>query len=84
MKNDDNYFKSLFSKNYETIKNGNKSKKKNYKNILVKNIMTLDKRLFIHINYIASLIPNKNIMTQKKTKYIPSSLQIKRDIFFSK
>ena len=83
LKNDDNYFKSLFSKNYETIKNGNKNKKKNYKNILVKNIMTLDKRLFIHINYIASLIPNNNIMTQKKTKYIPSSLQIKREIFFS-
>lgn len=28
LKNDDNYFKSLFSKNYETIKNGNKNKKK--------------------------------------------------------
>ena len=83
LKNDDNYFKSLFSKNYETIKNGNKNKKKNYKNILVKNIMTLDKRLFIHINYIASLIPNNNIMTQKKNKYMPSSLRIKRDIFFS-
>jgi len=83
LKNDDNYFKNFFSKSNENLQNENKKKKKNYKNILVKNIMTSDKRLFIHINYIASLIPNKNIMIQKKTKYISSLLQIKRDIFFS-
>ena len=83
LKNDDNFFKTLFSCKNENSKNENQKKKKNYKNILVKNIMTLDKRLFIHINYISSLMPNNNIMTQKKTKYISSLLMIKRDIFFS-
>jgi hypothetical protein len=83
LKNDDNYFKTIFSKNSENLKNENKSKKKNYKNILVKNITTLDKRVFIHINYIASLIPNNNIMIQKKDKYISSLLRTQRDIFFS-
>ena len=79
LRNDDNFFKIFFSKKIEN----QKKKKKNYKNILVKNIMTLDKRLFIRINYIASLIPNKNIMIEKNTKYKSSLLQIKRDIFFS-
>ena len=58
----------------------NKNKKKNYRNILVKNIKTSDKRLFIHINYIFSLSKKKN---KNNKSYDINTLLIKRNIFFS-
>ena len=79
--NNDNYFINFINKNNKNVINVNKIVKKNYKNILVKNIITSDKRLFIHINYIDSLIQNKEKnITQK---YDFNLLSINRDIFFS-
>ena len=54
---------------------------KNYKNILVKNIATLDKRLFIHINYIFCLSSKNNSIKNKK--YENNFLITKRNIYFS-
>jgi hypothetical protein len=70
--------KELINKQKEN--NQNNTKKKNYKNILVKNIKTSDNRLFIHINYIFSLSQKININNKI---YGINLLQIKRDIFFS-
>ena len=77
-KNNDNYSINFINKNN---KNMNKIVKKNYKNILVKNIKTSDKRLFIHINYIVSFIQNNDKNVAKK--YDINLLLIKREIFFS-
>lgn len=52
------------------------SEKKIYKNILVKNIVTSDKRLFIHINYISLYNKNKNIISNKKMLYINLHIEI--------
>ena len=77
LKVNNNYYRTFIN----TInKNENQNKKKDYRNILVKNIKTLDKRLFIHINYIFSL-SHKNIINKKK--YDINLLEIKRNIFFS-
>ena len=61
-------------------KNFNENKKKRYRNILVKNIKTSDKRLFIHINYIFSLSQYNNINNKK---YDINLFEMKRNIFFS-
>ena len=75
---DDNDFNNI--PDIENIEN--KSPKKNYKNILVKNIVTLDKRLYIHINYIFS-ISMTNSLKNKNKKYENDVLIIKRNIIFS-
>ena len=80
------YFKQFINDNdynYIDLDNENKNKKKNYKNILVKNIVTLDKRLFIHINYIFSLYSQNTLNINKKDKYDHDLLDIKRIIVFS-
>ena len=60
---------------YKTSKINNKTK-----NILEKNIVTSDKRLFININYISNLsYENKS---KSKSKYKNTSLTIKRNIYF--
>ena len=79
LKHNNNYFKN-FMENYDDINNYNKKEKKNYKNILVKNIQTLDKRLFIHINYIYSLYQGE---IKKNEKYEQNLLILERNIFFS-
>ena len=66
-----NYFNTI-SNNNNKDKNNNEIKY--FKNILVKNIITSDKRLFIHINYIFSHRSN-NI----KKKYDIKTLKIKRN-----
>ena len=67
-----NYFNTISNNN--NIKDNNNNEKKYFKNILVKNIVTSDKRLFIHINYIFSHKSN-NI----KKKYDIKALKIKRN-----
>ena len=82
LKLNNNYFQTFINNDNNNSKNKNyeiHTKKNNYKNILVKNIKTTDKRLFIHINYIVSLSQNKN---KKKDKYDVSKLIIFRNIFF--
>jgi len=66
-----NYFNTISNNNN---KDNNNNEKKYFKNILVKNIITSDKRLFIHINYIFSHKSN-NI----KKKYDIKALKIKRN-----
>ena len=82
LKLNNNYFQTYINNNDNNINKNNdlKNKKKNYKNILVKNIKTSDKRLFIHINYLSSLSKN-NI--KKKNKYDNKTLIIIRNIYFS-
>ena len=78
LNHNNNYFKN-FIENYNDDSNNN-TKEKTYKNILVKNIQTLDKRLFIHINYIYSLYQGEN---KKNEKYEQNLLILERNIFFS-
>ena len=66
-----NYFNTISNNNN---KDNNNNEIKYFKNILVKNIITSDKRLFIHINYIFSHKGN-NI----KKKYDIKALKIKRN-----
>ena len=71
-----NYFRTFINEdNIRDNDNGkikvitkNEVKKKEYKNILVKNIITKDKRLFIHINYIFCF-SSKNYLNNSKNKY---------------
>ena len=87
--NNDNSFDKNINNNF-TIKTNNniiqpliyKTSKinKKTKNILEKNIVTSDKRLFININYISNLsYENKS---RSKSKYKNTSLTIKRNIYF--
>ncbi len=81
-----NYFKAFINDdnihdNNNKIKIKNGVKKKDYKNILVKNIVTSDKRLFIHINYIFCFSSKNN--KNNKYKYDTNFLFIKRNTFFS-
>ena len=66
-----NYFNTISNYNNKDNKN---NEIKYFKNILVKNIITSDKRLFIHINYIFS---HKSNITKKK--YDIKALKIKRN-----
>ena len=66
-----NYFNTISNNNN---KDNNNNEIKYFKNILVKNIITSDKRLFIHINYIFS---HKSNITKKK--YDIKALKIKRN-----
>lgn len=66
-----NYYNTISNNIY---KDNNINEIKYFKNILVKNIITSDKRLFIHINYIFSHKGN-NI----KKKYDIKALKIKRN-----
>ena len=80
-----NYFKTFINNNNDNDNDNNiiidiKNKKKNYRNILVKNIKTSDKRLFIHINYIFSF---SNKINRNNKIYDINTLVIKRNIFFS-
>ena len=81
-----NYFKAFINddnihNNNNKIKIKNGVKKKDYKNILVKNIVTSDKRLFIHINYIFCF--SSKINKNNKYKYDNNFLFVKRNTFFS-
>ena len=69
--NSTNYFNTISNNNSKDIIN---NEIKYFKNILVKNIITSDKRLFIHINYIFSHKSNIN-----KKKYDIKTLKIKRN-----
>ena len=64
---------------YKTSRINNKNDKYT-KNIIEKNIVTSDKRLFININYISSLSYENKLRT--KFKYKNTSLTIKRNIYF--
>ena len=64
---------------YKTSNINNKNDKC-AKNILEKNIVTSDKRLFININYISSLSYDNKLRT--KIKYKNTCLTIKRNIYF--
>ena len=85
-----NYFKTFINNNNDNDNDNDnnnnnkiidiKNKKKNYRNILVKNIKTSDKRLFIHINYIFSF---SNKINRNNKIYDINTLVIKRNIFFS-
>ena len=66
-----NYFNTITNNNNKDNKN---NQIKYFKNILVKNIITSDKRLFIHINYIFS---HKSNITKKI--YDIKALKIKRN-----
>ena len=88
--NNDNSFDKNINNNF-TIKTNNniiqpliyKTSKinKKTKNILEKNIVTSDKRLFININYISNLSSYEN-KSRSKSKYKNTSLTIKRNIYF--
>ena len=88
--NNDNSFDKNINNNF-TIKTNNniiqpliyKTSKinKKTKNILEKNIVTSDKRLFININYISNLSSYENKL-RSKSKYKNTSLTIKRNIYF--
>ena len=80
LKHNNNYFQNFIDSNNDINNDIIINKKKNYKNILVKNIKTLDKRLFIHINYICSLSQENN---NKNEKYETNLLKIERNTFFS-
>ena len=66
-----NYFNTISNNNNKDNYN---NEIKYFKNILVKNIITSDKRLFIHINYIFS---HKSNITKKKYDF--KALKIKRN-----
>lgn len=68
--NNKNYFSTITNNNSKD----NNNEIKCFKNILVKNIITSDKRLFIHINYIFS---HKSNISRKK--YDIKALKIKRN-----
>ena len=78
LKRNNNAFKTFINCN----NNDNEiiNKKKKFKNILVKNIKTSDKRIFIHINYIFS---HSKKINENNKKYDIKSLNINRNVFFS-
>ena len=80
LKHNNNYFENFMENYNDDINNNIKKKNKSYKNILVKNIKTSDKRLFIHINYIYSHSPGDY---EKNEKYEQNSLILERNIYFS-